>query len=75
MAEREIACVVWHQAGHRIEVIYVEGKPDHLFGSEAVASELARDTGLQLILTPDDTRRWGVRESDTWHDDTPGSAE
>ena len=42
MAEREIACVVWHQEGHRIEVLYAEGKPDHLFGSELVATELAR---------------------------------
>lgn len=63
MAEREIACVVWHQESHRIKVIYVEGKPDRLLGSEAVASELAHDTGLQLILTSDDVRRW-VRESD-----------
>jgi hypothetical protein len=30
--EREIACVVWHQEGHRIEVAYVDGATDHYSG-------------------------------------------
>jgi len=63
MAEREITCVVWHREDHHIEVIYVDGRPDHLIGPEGVAAELAQDTGLLLIVTSDDARRW-VRDSD-----------
>jgi hypothetical protein len=43
LIEPEIAAVVWNQRGHRIDVIYSEGKPDHLVGSEAIAAFLATD--------------------------------
>lgn len=58
MIDREIAGVVWHQRGHRIEVIYVEGTPDHLVGTEAIAALLAGDAGLALIDSPPDSLRW-----------------
>jgi hypothetical protein len=32
MVEREIAGLGWHQPGHRIAVIYVEGAADHFVG-------------------------------------------
>jgi len=58
MAEREVANVVWHHNGHQIEVTYVEGRFDRLFGSEEVAMVLATDAGLRLTTTADDTARW-----------------
>jgi len=58
MAEREIAGVVWYQNGHQIEVTYVEGGFDRLFGSREVAMVLATDAGLRLTTTADDTARW-----------------
>jgi hypothetical protein len=58
MVEREIAGVVWHQRGHRIEVIYVEGAADHFVGTEAIAGVLADDAGLSLVASPVDFRRW-----------------
>lgn len=58
MIDREIAGVVWHQRGHRIEVIYVEGTSDHLVGTEAIAALLADDAGLALIDSPIESLRW-----------------
>jgi hypothetical protein len=66
MPERQIASVVWHQVGHHIEVIYVEGDLDHLFGPEEKAAELAANAGLGVPLpTPDGMVRW-VHDPDTW---------
>jgi hypothetical protein len=60
MAEREIASVVWYQKDHQIEVTYVEGGFDRLFGSREVAMVLATDAGLRLTTTADDDdkARW-----------------
>lgn len=55
---REIAAVVWHRKGHDIEVIYVGSDPEHLIGSEEVATVLAADAGLQAVPTPEGIRRW-----------------
>lgn len=41
-----IARVVWHQQGHRIEVIYDEGDPDLLEGDESIVSTMAENEGL-----------------------------
>jgi len=64
--EREIASVVWHQRGHDIEVIYVEGDVEHLVGSEAITTVLAADAGLSITPTTDSTVRW-VRDPYSWH--------
>jgi hypothetical protein len=55
---KEIACVIWHQQGHNIEVIYVAAESEHLFGSLEVAALLARDAGLESVSAPVGTRRW-----------------
>jgi hypothetical protein len=65
MHEREIASIVWHQLGHRIEVIYVEGEPDHITGAQIVAAQLAESVGLAIVTTPPGTLRW-VRDPETW---------
>jgi hypothetical protein len=61
VVEREIAGLLWHQRGHRIEVIYVEGAADHFVGTEAIAAVLADDAGLSLVASPVDYRRWSRR--------------
>jgi hypothetical protein len=58
----EIAAIVWHRTGHEIEVIYVGSRPEHLVGSEEVATVLAADTGLEPVPAPEGIRRW-VRRS------------
>jgi len=65
MAERQIASIVWHQSGHHIEVIYVEGEPDRMVGAEQVATELAENAGLRLVSTGDGKFRW-TQDPDTW---------
>jgi len=58
MAGYELVSIVWHQQGHRIDLNYLHGEPDHLIGSEAITTLLAEDAGLDPVPTPDDTRRW-----------------
>jgi len=58
MLKGDIASVVWHRQGHRIEVNYVEGKTDNMEGDELVVSDMADNEGLWLTLTSDDTRKW-----------------
>jgi hypothetical protein len=58
MLKSEIASVVWHEQGHRIEVIYVEGDPDYMQGDELVISQMAENEGLSLVATSPDIRRW-----------------
>jgi hypothetical protein len=62
--EREIVSIVWHQLGHRIEVIYVEGEPDHITGAQIVAAQLAESVGLAMVIAPPGTLRW-VRNPET----------
>jgi len=64
--EREIASVVWHQRGHDMEVIYVEGDAEHLVGSEAITAGLAANAGLSIMPTTDGTVRW-VRDPSSRH--------
>jgi hypothetical protein len=65
MAEREIASIVWHRDGHHIDVIYVEGEPEHLVGTEMAATEMALTSQLHLVPTTDGTVRW-VRDPGSW---------
>ncbi len=58
MAGYELVSIVWHQQGHRIDLNYVRGAPEHMIGSEAITALLAQDAGLDAVPTPDDTRRW-----------------
>jgi hypothetical protein len=58
MIERQIASVVWHPHGHRIEVIYVAGEPDRLHGSYEVTATMSADQGLERVPTSDGTVRW-----------------
>jgi hypothetical protein len=58
MAQREIATIVWHQLGHHIDVIYVEGEPDNIIGAQIVAAQLAESVGLAMVPTPPGTIRW-----------------
>jgi hypothetical protein len=64
MADRDIASIVWHEQGHRIDVKYFEGDAEHFSGSRDVAAVLAREEGLGLVPTPEDTVRW-ARDPDT----------
>ena len=61
MAGYQLVSIVWHQQGHRIDLNYVHGEPDHMIGSEAITAMLAKDAGLDAVPTPDDTRRWVQR--------------
>jgi hypothetical protein len=65
MAAREIASIVWHQFGHHIDVIYVEGEPDRIIGAEIVATQLAESVGLATVPTAPGTIRW-IRNPETW---------
>jgi hypothetical protein len=49
VGEREIASIVWHDRGHRIEVIYVEGESKNMFGPASVATTLAEEVGLPPV--------------------------
>ena len=42
MMKGEIASVVWHRQGHRIELNYDEGDPDILEGNELVVAGVQR---------------------------------
>ncbi len=64
MEERAITSVVWHERGHRIEVTYLGGDSDRLWGSEAVAVVLAKNAGLSAVPAPQGSRRW-VRDPET----------
>jgi hypothetical protein len=65
MAGREIASIIWHQLGHHIDVIYVEGEPDHIIGAQIVAAQLAESVGLAIVPTLPGTIRW-IRHPETW---------
>jgi hypothetical protein len=58
MLKDEIATVVWHQRGHRIELTYAEGAPDFFEGDESVISHMAENEGLLLVPSVEGTRRW-----------------
>jgi hypothetical protein len=65
MAEREVASIVWHQVGNHIDVIYVEGDPEHLVGTQMAAAELALTAQLHVVSTSDGTVRW-MHDSGSW---------
>ena len=56
---------MWHQAGHHIDVIYVEGEPEHLVGSQMAAAELALTARMSVVSSSDGTIRW-VRDPGSW---------
>ena len=58
MLKGEIASVVWHRLGHRIELNYVEGDPDVLEGDELVISQMAENEGMWSVPSQGDTHRW-----------------
>ncbi len=58
MAEREIVSIMWHNLGHHIEVVYLEGDPDRIIGAQIVASQLADSVGLALVPSLPGTIRW-----------------
>jgi hypothetical protein len=58
MHKGEIASVVWHEVGHRIEVAYLEGDPDFFYGDELVITQMVEDEGLKPVPAPDHVRRW-----------------
>jgi len=62
VAEREIASIVWHEAGELVDLIYAEGDPDRLVGSQDVVVELAESLDLVSVPTVPGTMRW-VRKS------------
>ena len=61
MAEREIASIVWHEESDRVDLIYVEGRPDRLIGARQVVAELAENVGLVSVPAPPGTVRWERR--------------
>ena len=63
MSEREVVSVLWHKHGHHIHVAHTDGYAEHLVGSEAFATQLARMAGLRLADADDHTVRWS-READ-----------
>jgi len=65
MAGREIASIVWRHTGHHIDVIDVDGDPEHLVGTEMYAAELALKEKLRVVPTADGTVRW-AQDPDTW---------
>jgi hypothetical protein len=58
VSSHDLAGVIWHRHGHTIEIFYVEGEPDQLVGTEAVAEAFARDAGLRRLPTPRDKACW-----------------
>ena len=54
----EIASVVWHRQGQRVELNYDDGDPDYLVGDEVVVSSMAESEGMWSVSTSEDTRRW-----------------
>ena len=55
---REIVSVVWKELGERVEMIYAEGEPDRVRGSELVAANIARGAGLTLVPSREGMSRW-----------------
>ena len=70
MRDRDITSLIWHERRNRIDVFYVEGDSERMWGSEAVAVVLAKNAGLTPVTAPDGTRRW-VRRPDFEHGDEP----
>jgi hypothetical protein len=54
----------------RVDIFYVDGEPDRLFGSHDVASQLAEEAGLTLAPLSDGSVRW-VRDGDAWPSEQP----
>ncbi len=63
MAEREVVAVVWHQHTHSIDVVYVDGHPDTLMGTQRMAAQMAEGFGLDLVPTSEGTVLW-VKKTD-----------
>jgi len=58
VAEREIVAVVWHEHTHSIDVVYGEGHPDTLMGTQRMAGQMAEGFGLDLVPTVLGTILW-----------------
>ena len=58
MAERVVVAVVWHPHTHSIDVVYVEGHPDTMMGTQRMAAQMAEGFGLELVPTPAGTVLW-----------------
>jgi hypothetical protein len=56
--QREVVAVVWHQHTHSIDVVYVEGHPDTMMGTQKMAAQMAEGFGLELVPTPPGTVLW-----------------
>lgn len=64
MAEREVVAVVWHKHTHSIDVVFVDGHPDTLMGTQKMAAQMAEGFGLDLVPTTAGTLLW-VKKTDT----------
>ena len=55
--------IVWHERTHTIDVVYGDGNPDMLMGTQEMAARLAEAAGLDLIPTNPETILWTHGES------------
>lgn len=58
MPEREVVAVVWHQHTQSIDVVYVDGHPDSLMGTQKMAAQMAEGFALDLVPTSSATILW-----------------
>ncbi|HEY5025883.1 MAG TPA: hypothetical protein VII76_12970 [Acidimicrobiales bacterium] len=58
MAEREVVAVMWRRHTHSIDVVFVEGQPDTLMGTQKMAAQMAEGFGLELVPTNPGTILW-----------------
>jgi hypothetical protein len=58
VAERVVVAVVWHQHTHSIDVVYVDGHPDTLMGTQKMAAQMAEGFALELVPTSEGTLLW-----------------
>lgn len=63
MAERDVVAVVWHEHTHSIDIVYVEGNPDTLMGTERMATQMAAGFKLDVVPSPTGTVLWVRRAS------------